>query len=85
MISYRSGGIKQAAPIEQKVERKPEKADTFREDLVRLQAMWLDPNITLEEIRKRTHWRSLGQISKIARNKLGLPGRFELRREKRMA
>lgn len=85
MISYRSGGLKQSAPIEQKVEKTPEKADTFREDLLKLQAMWSDPNITLEEIRKVTHWRYVQQVSRIARTKLGLPPRRRGRKEMRAA
>lgn len=85
MWVYRSAGPRQAAPAlpPAKAESPPTKCDIFREDLAKLQTMWADSSITLEEIKKVTHWRSLGQISKIARNKLLLPAR--VRGRKRMA
>lgn len=62
-------------PQQQTVETKKSPQDTFKADCDLLEQLWPKSEISLEQIAKLTHWRSLGQISKVARNKLGLPPR----------
>jgi hypothetical protein len=76
MYSYSSIGPRQIPPKPKEiVEEKNTWRDTFKADCALLEQLWPKSEIPLEQIAKQTHWRSLGQISKIARNKLGLPPR----------
>lgn len=82
VVVYGQGLAKQSAPEEKPVvERKNTWRETFVNDCAKLEIMWFDMSLTLEDMRKRTHWRSLGQISKVARYKLSLPCRFKVRKD----
>lgn len=76
MLCYSNSSLRQTPPqAKATVETRNSWRDTFVLDCQLLEQLWSRPDVTLEEIRRLTHWRHVQQVSRIAREKLGLPQR----------